>query len=211
MPALGVYQRVVITGTSVGSEIWQTGFYIADTAPPATQADLQSLLNSIGTALDTWWTAVKAHCYTSFAYTGASMYQYVAPSTSAQFQARRDVTPVAGTLASAGSPIDSCCVVSLRSSVPGRRGRNRMYVPFMDGVPTPGACWSATQTGLIGTATKALMTAVSGSSAAVPIVVSRTGNVYNPLASLVTDNKPDVQRRRENKVLPTGTQVLAYP
>jgi hypothetical protein len=45
----------------------------------------------------------------------------------------------------------------------------------------------------------------------VPVVVSRTHHTWQPLASIITDNKPDVQRRRENKLAASSVQVLSFP
>jgi hypothetical protein len=86
-----------------------------------------------------------------------------------------------------------------------------MYVPFHDAVTFGTGMWSGTQTGLIGTATKTMFSSIAGGSSAVPVVASRTTHQWYGVASIVTDNKPDVQRRRENKLLPSATQVLAFP
>lgn len=211
MAALTTYQRFVIKGTGPGSEIWQTGFSTTCTTQPVDQPALQALLNTIGPFIDTWWTSVKAHCYALYSYTGASAYQYVDPSTSAQFQADRTVTPVPGTLTTSGAPIDTALVVSLRSATPGRSGRGRMYVPFHEPVAFGAGLYAGTTSALIGTATKALFSSITGGSVAAPIVVSRTKHQWYPITELVTDNKPDVQRRRENKLSPSSIQVLAFP
>lgn len=211
MVALADYQKIVIKGTGPGSEIWQTGFSTVVTTPITTQSALQSYLNSIVPFVSTWWTSIKVGVNSSYAWTGVSAYQYQAPSTVAQFQADAPQTPSAGTLATAGCPIDTCCVVSLRSSTPGRSHRGRMYVPLHTAVPAAGALWIASTTNTVGTATKALFSSILGGTAGGVCVVSRTHNTYDLLTTLITDNKPDVQRRRENRILPTNTQVLAFP
>lgn len=211
MPALGIYQRVVIKGQTFTSEIWQTGFYVIDTTPPPDQATLQALCNTLEPLVNTWWTSIKANLPAGFTYTGISMYQYVDPSTIAQFQAQTLRAAVAGTSAVGQSPIDTACVVSLRSSLPGRSGRNRMYVPCTAAVNQATGMWDSTVPDGIGTATKALMTACAGAPNALPVVVSRTLHQYHPLSGLNTDSKPDVQRRRENRLVPNHTQVLAFP
>jgi len=211
MAGLGTYQRVVIKGTGIGAEIWQTGFWTQNVTPPTTQAALQTDCNAIAAFVDTWWTTVKAQCYSSYALTEVDMYQYVAPSHTASLQAASPRSAVAGTISVQGAPIDTCCVVSLRSAVPGRANRGRMYVPMHTGLTGSTGCWAGTPSTSVGTATKALMTSVAGYSGYVPIVVSRTHSTWQPLASLVTDNKPDVQRRRENRLAATNVQVLAFP
>jgi hypothetical protein len=50
-----------------------------------------------------------------------------------------------------------------------------------------------------------------GSTIGAPAVVSRHLHQWFPPSAIDTDNKPDVQRRRENRLVPTSTQVLAFP
>lgn len=209
--ALATYQKVVIKGTGPGSEVWQTGFWTTCTTNPVDQPSLASLCNTIAPFVTTWWAAVKGTCYALYSLTEVDMYQYVAPSTTAQFQAQTILTATPGTYATNGGAIDQALVVSIRSALPGRSGRNRMYVPFHQAIQTSNGLAPNSQTDAIGTATKALFTAVVGGSVAAPIVVSRTLGVWNTPTNIDTDNKPDVQRRRENRLLPSHTQVLAFP
>lgn len=211
MPALATYQRVVIKGTGPNSEIWQTGFATAAVTPPTTQAQLQTDCTAIAGFVTTWWTAIKGLIYSSYSLTEVDMYQYVAPSRVATLQAQSVLTAAPGTNAATGSPIDTACVVSIRSAVPGRSHRGRMYVPCHSGVAPASGMFTGTPNTTIGTATKAMFTSVAGYSSYVPVVVSRTHNTWDAVASLITDNKPDVQRRRENKLIPGNIQVLAFP
>jgi hypothetical protein len=126
-------------------------------------------------------------------------------------QAQVILTANPGTLAGASSPIDTCCVVSIRSAQPGRSGRNRLYVPCHTTVGPTDGCFGSAAQNTLGTATKALFTSVAGYSTYVPVVLSRTKNAWFAPSNIDTDNKPDVQRRRENKLIPTATQVLAFP
>jgi hypothetical protein len=201
----------VIKGTGPGSEIWQTGFWTSAVTPPGTQAQLQTDCNAIAAFVTTWWTAIKVSIYSSYALTEVDMYQYVAPSTVASLQAQTVLTASPGTNATPGSPIDTCVVVSLRSAVPGRSNRGRMYLPYHSTAAVATGLFVNSNTDNYGTATKALMTSVAGYASYVPVVVSRTHSTWQPLAAIDTDNKPDVQRRRENRLLPSHTQVLAFP
>ena len=86
-----------------------------------------------------------------------------------------------------------------------------MYVPCHMPVGFADGCYAAADTNAIGTATKALFTAILGGSTGGVVVVSRTHSIYSLVSALDTDNKPDVQRRRENRLRPSTTQVLAFP
>lgn len=211
MPALGAYQRIVIKGVGPGSEIWQTSFATVVTSAITDQPGLQAYLNTVVPFIATWWTAVKANCYAVYKWTDVLAYQYQSGNTSAQFQAEAVQTPVAGTLASAASPIDTACVVSLRTAVPGRRTRGRMYVPCHASVQPADGNWAAAVPNALGTATKAMFNSITGGTIGGPVVVSRTGNTYQVVTGLVTDSKPDVQRRRENRLAASTTQVLTLP
>lgn len=209
--ALADYQKIVIQGKGPGSEIWQTGFATVVTTPITSQAGLQSYSNTLEPFVNTWWTSVKPHVAPLYSYLGIAVYQYQAPSTTAQFQAQTTRAAVPGTIVGSIIPIDTACVVSLRTAVPGRSTRGRMYVPCHDLVQATDGCWASSVNTAIGTATKTLFNAILGGSTGGVAVVSRTHNSYQLLTGLVTDNKPDVQRRRENRLAASNTQVLTFP
>ena len=211
MPVLGQWQRFVIKGTGVGSEIWQTGFSTVATSAIASQSDLQAQLDLVVPFVSSWWTTLKPNVFSSYALTEVDAYQYEGGSTNAEFQAAHALAAVAGTKVSTGSPVDTATVVSLRTILPGRRGRGRMYIPNHNGTqPADGQFLPATSQAY-GTATKTLFDSITGGTLLGPVVVSRTGLLYNVVTSLVTDSKPDVQRRRVDRLRPTDTQVLSLP
>ena len=211
MSALTTFQRVVIKGTGPGAEIFQTGFCTAAVTPPSSQAALQTDCNAISAFVVTMWNSIKSSIYSSYSLTEVDMYQYVWPSTKASFQAATSLTANPGTLASSASPIDTAMVVSIRSAVPGRSGRGRMYLPNHGLVAGASGTFTGSPQSTYATAVKALFTSVAGYSSYVPIVASRTHGTWQPVASIVCDNKPDVQRRRVDRLAPTATSVLAFP
>ena len=211
MSALTTFQRVVIKGVGPGSEIFQTGFSTAAVTPPSSQAALQTDCNAISAFVTTMWNAIKGTIYTSYQLTEVDMYQYVWPATTAQFQAQTLLTANPGTAAASGSPIDTALVVSIRSAVPGRSGRGRMYLPWHGTIAAATGLVVGTPYTTFATAVKALFTSVAGYSSYVPIVASRTHGTWQPPTAILCDNKPDVQRRRENRLLPTATTNLAFP
>lgn len=211
MAALTTFQRFVFKGTGPGSEIFQSGFTTAAITPPSSQAALQTDCNAISAFVTTMWNAIKASIYTSYTLTEVDAYQYVWPSTTAQFQAQTLLTANPGTLATAASPIDTALVVSIRSAVPGRSGRGRMYLPYHGLCLAASGMTSGTPYTTYATAVKALFTSVAGYSSYAPIVASRTHGTWQPPSAILCDNKPDVQRRRVDRLLPTATTNLAFP
>lgn len=211
MTTLTTWQRLVITGTSVGSEIWQTGLSLVSTSAPTSQAALQTDCNTLEPFVNTWWTSVKPHIYSSFAYTGIKLFQYQGAATKAQYQAQTVRTSVAGSLVANSSPIDTALVVSLRTGSPSRSGRGRMYIPCHDVVGPTAGTFVGTGSADYSAAVKALANAIAGGSTYAVAVVSRTLSEYNLVTKGIADNKPDVQRRRENRIVPTINSVVTIP
>lgn len=211
MPGLAAYQRWNISGKGPGSEIWQCGFSTISTSAITSQAGLQSLVNSLAPFVNTFWTALRPSVYPIYSITNLTGYQYVYPSNRAQFQAQAALTATTGTLASNAAPIDTALVVSLRTAVPGRRTRGRMYVPCHAPITTTDGCFSSTVSTAIGTAVKTMLSSVFSGTTLAPVVVSRTGGTYETITGCVTDNKPDVQRRRENRLAASNVQTLTIP
>jgi hypothetical protein len=209
--ALAQFQRVVLHGTGVGSEIWQTGFSVVSSSPPISQASLQVQCDALVSPVTTWWNAIKANISTSFTLTGISMYAYSYPTTTALFQAESAPINSAGTLTGNGSPIDTALVISLRTGVPGRSQRGRMYVPFHGPITVATGLLAGATATAYNTATKALFDTANGLTTNTVSVISRTHGSYEKVKTLLADNKPDVQRRRENRLAPSliDTKVLA--
>lgn len=206
------YDRLAITGRGPGAEIWQTSIgLVAVGSGPGTQAALQAQANMIEPLVNTWWTSVKTKVDPSYSYTGISIYQYIAPVTVAQLQARVDRTAVPGTLANGGCPIDTAMVHTLGTGIPGRSTRGRMYVPYHDACVVGTGLWPTAQPATWAGFLKTLLNGITGGSAFVPVVISRTHGTQNPITSIKVDNKPDVQRRRENRLNASATAVVSVP
>jgi len=207
MSVLAQFQKVVLHGTGPGSELWQTGFCVVSSSPPISQASLQVQCDALVSPVTTWWNAIKGKISTAYTLQGISMYAYSFPTPTALFQAESAAIASPGTLTGTGSPIDTCLVVSLRTGIPGRSQRGRMYLPCHEGATvTTGMLASATAT-LYNTSTKALFDTANTLTTNKVVVVSRTHGSYETVKSLVADNKPDVQRRRENRLAPAATDI----
>lgn len=201
MPVPNGTGRTVIQGTGPGAEIWQTGFWWAPTVTGSivTLADFKLATASIQPLVSTMWASIRSKIYTSYGYTGIKSYWYTG-GTTATFVAQDSVTSSPGTLASSGSPIDTSCVVSIRTANAGRSFRGRMYLPRHE------ACTPAT--GLFVTSTSDYSTAVgtmfnslafASPGALVRQVSLKLAEATIPTA-VICDSLPDVQRRRENRL-----------
>ena len=210
MPALSTSQRVVVRGLSPQGEVWQTSFGMVG-ATPADQAALQSLCDQIEPYVNTFWTAVKPHVYNSFSYVGIKVYQYAGASSKASLQAQTDRSPSAGTQSANGAPIDTALVLSLRTPFPGRVARGRMYIPCHDSVNPSTCCFVGTASADYVAAFKTLVDSIATNTPGAVAVLSRTTSTYNLATRVIGDNKPDVQRRREGKVVPSIISSSVLP
>jgi hypothetical protein len=191
--------RNEIRGTSPGGEIWQTGFWNDCLGTPFTAADLATYLGVIAPYVTTWWNAIKANIYSTFTLTEVRAYYYQSSGQHADFGNVALLTPNAGTFAGNGNPIDTALVHSLRSVRVGSSHRGRMYVPHHSTVLNTGLIQSATAlTGV--TATAAMFTSINANTATRVSVVSATLATVDQVVSVTADLKPDVQRRRQNRL-----------
>lgn len=202
MPYPADVTRYVIRGTGPGSEIWQTGFWLQ--RAEADQASLQTDTDASAASITTFWNAIKGTIYTSYALTELRTYWYSGGSNQATFEAAHIFTPNPGTNATPGSPIDTCLVASLRTARVGLSYRGRMYLPY-HGQVTPG---TGLVSGAPATYANAVAALLSDALNMTPVVVSRHLATFEPITNVVVDQRPDVQRRRENR-LAVGTPSMA--
>lgn len=211
MPILSKWLRVVIKGTGPSGEIFQTGFSAVQGTPVSTQSALQAASDAAEPIIKTFWDACKTTIFSTYAYTGIDVYQYDGGSTTALLHASTVRTPVPGGKTATGSPIDTACVLSTRTSLPGRSGRGRLFMPCHDNVTTAGV-FSSTAPAVYAAAFKAMIAPL----AAVPpdmvlCVASRTRLEYNVLNKVICDDKPDVLRSRVDRLAPSIVTTLNIP
>jgi len=191
--------RSEIRGTSPGGEIWQTGFWCNTNLVSVDPTLLNNYLVIIAPYVVTWWNAIKAQIFTSFTFNEVRAYYYESNGTSADFANAALVTPNPGTFATNGNPIDTCLVQSLRTERVGSRHRGRMYVPLHSTVLNTGLIQSATATTYV-TATAAMFTSINANTGYTVSVMSAANADTDPVISVTSDLKPDVQRRRQNRL-----------
>ena len=218
MPVAVETVKTVIEGQIQGIQDWSTAFWCeVVNAVPVTQPGMNNWADIVAGYISTFWSAgIDSANLPDTVVNSVKAYYYPAGSGVATVQAVHLYgTALPGTATGGGSPTQLAIVHSLRSGVPGRRGRGRMYLPATGlalssgshGQLASGACSS------FAGALAALFTAVntSGSFAAQftsqnVVVRSETGNMCNAVDQIIVDSKIDTQRRREDKI---PTQVVA--
>jgi hypothetical protein len=200
--------RFEIRGTGPGSEIWVTSFWSGVGNTIADVGDLQTAVDAIQGRVATMWNAIKANVFNTVNLTELRGYYYSAGGPDADFAASHIYTPVPGTLAS-GSPLETCLVVSLRTGRVGQSFRGRMYLPYQNNVISNGFVAGIQAT--YASAVAAMLSGVNTDLGAntVVVVVSRMLALDTIVTAVTCDSKPDVQRRRQNRlgggVLSTST------
>jgi hypothetical protein len=206
MPGLPLEDLVHITfGGPLSTERWQTGawFKLTGVGTP-TPVDFTTPLNSINSATGLLWsTAIKAGCSsgTNLDFVKLTMYR----NNVLYFVGQQSISAAAG---SGTSPLPGYVaqVWTLKSNLPTRSGRGRMYVP-KNGLAVSGTTyqWPTVSTALAALKTWAnsCETALSGLPGTTPSaklsVVGRSGPPSQPVTLLQADSIPDVQHGRTKR------------
>lgn len=191
--------KLSVVGAGPGSEIWNTSFWFGAVSL-GSAADLLALATTAAPRFTTWWTSIKPKIYTSYLLKELRAYFYDGTSDTAKFNALVDLGSVPGTLSATSSPLDTCCVVSLLTGFSGRSNRGRVYIPRHEVCLNTNGLF-ANVTSDYANATATLLTNISADWGTwQPKVVSRLLGTSEDVVSCRADQRPDVQRRRENRL-----------
>jgi hypothetical protein len=200
--------RFVFSANNLGGEVINTGWWaFLNTAAP-TQTDINTLTSDAAGVWNTFSLAMEPYFYTGVSWKQVQSYYYDGGSNNAALQGVANLTANAGTQAGTGTPIDTCVVASLRTGFPGRDKRGRMYLPYHKAVLNATGQMSSTDAGLIVAACGNMFNSWSSAHPGWAAVVSRTSSSSRAITQVLVDTKPDVQRRRENKLVATATQSV---
>jgi hypothetical protein len=213
---------VTMSGTleeiSPSDEIWQCGVHLSAIPAPTGTVDLQTYVDTIATALGTWYSASgSAMCSTSHltqlkaAYKDATGHYAFAPGVHTYG------TPPAGNTATQGGPSFTSIAYSWTTGITtGKRGRfGRIYPPNYT-YPPFGAAITGANAALAATAAKALLNILvnAGGSGVLhnmtPVVYSGVAGAAYPITGVRVGNVYDVQRRRKDAV-PETYATVAFP
>lgn len=212
----GDYVHVVMGGVTSGGESWSVGSWQAVTGLTAlpTPAQLSTLAGHILTAANTFWTTLKASCSNAIDFRQVTVSFYRAGTL--QLSALAVQTPVVGSVA-AGMPAFVSRCISLLTNQTGKSYRGRTYIPYNGVATTSGTTlWASDATTLAAfktyllAITSNILADLSGTTAG-PVVISEARAVSTPITSLRMDNRPDTQRGRIFKVLPTVINTATIP
>lgn len=207
----GGISRVVFTGSAPGGEIFQWGFWINGTANSAVSAgDLADQVGEVWDDTDVRLALVNLVKNDS-QYTGVKVYCYPSGGPEATYVGERAITVGGGGQGSGSGngPLYQCMVVTLHTALSGRSYRGRLYLPASGTTLDTNHRFTSSDLNDVGDAVKALLDGVNTIDVPVSVrvgVESQFLEVINPVTRISVDSKPDVQRRRENRMMP-GTTV----
>lgn len=214
MPGLPVDSlRVVFSGFVVTGQSWSCSLWFRTIAAGLmTQTELNTANGDLGdAAVGSWATLASALWPSSTTLTKCTTYVYPNNTVTAS----KVSTP--HTLAAAGSttttmPPQCAVVASLRSEVPGRSGRGRIYIPYtLAGLASDGQI-ASTKVDNVANAVAAMigdMNALSLPGGLTPVccVASFTKQEQPTVVSVVVDSIVDTQRRREGSMVATHAKT----
>lgn len=213
---LGLFQH---QGTVAGGETWSIGvwYWMTGLTAGTTQGQADTAASDAHGLFKTniWTASLQASNAAFIALTNTRFHLYEAGVATAS--GLFTDTPSAGTAATGSAPYQAL-VVTEYSTLAGRSGRGRIYLPFTTGgISTSTGQLAAAPTGLM-TAYKNYISAMNshtwalpGAPGAVPSVVSRTHATQAGITHMRIDSKLDTQHGRTKKLSPNFTATANFP
>lgn len=202
--------RVILSGTSPApGEVWSCGMSLQGVAPAMTQDQITAWATNIATAVNAY---TSANPLVSLLSSSGSMTtvrcEVRDPATEDLVRAGEAAIPTG--LSGSATPnkvLQASVVISLRTAVPGRSYRGRVYWPAWVYTPTGELLFSTgTLPGYL-TAYADLVELVNAqaivvdpSFAVILVVRSRLLHVSTPVTALAVGTVPDIQRRRRDAI-----------
>lgn len=201
--------KVVFSGKLPGSEHWSTSFWVAGQEVHDV-TELTNLLTDVdhdAQAGGSFYRELQTICGAQVTIDQVDAYQYEG-GTKAAVQATMAATWTTST-ASITLPNQVCAVASLRTGLPGRARRGRMYLPVLGTVSSAsGQC----QDGNLGLLSQGLATFFGTFNThawgKVSVMSASTSDMYQ-VSEVQIDSVLDTQRRRRDKLVPLNRNIHA--
>jgi hypothetical protein len=196
--------RFVLVGTLPGGEEWASGLWWTVNAAPANGPDFQSFVDEYAITAFGHAGWFQGQNVAGATWTGVKGYYHASnPGAPAVFAGENVFgSPKVGTGSGQEQPNQVCVVASTLTGQSGRSFRGRMYCPATNLGLTAGVIASG-QVDAVASGLVDLIDAVRTATTWRPMVVSITKDVMTEIIQLRVDNKPDIQRRRANKLVST--------
>lgn len=213
MPLPVPVAKVVCSGTMAsGVQDMSFGLYIdAGFTDFIDQAELDSFLAAIKSTYNDFLFSAHVKNFWTGTDQFTTLKAYFIPATGDTATLMSETTftsPIAGS-GTANHPLGTAIVLSNRTTLPGRSGRGRIYLPA-NGIASTSTdtVGSNTELDALGTAYLTFLNALRAATF-FPIVASFTKSVINQVVTYQIDNKFDTQRRRGDQIAASHTNTGA--
>ena len=206
--------RTTLGGHIQGTQTWSCSFWmrISPTTDFLSSAGFNTFIGTLLPYCNTWASSMLSPCWASGTQYDTVHWAYYAASVhTPNLVAVSNPTPVVGT-GTSFLPAFTAVVASLRSTLPGRGGRGRCYVPLTQATALSGAANQITSGTLtnISNGWKTLLNAFNAASAPAEITSHRVAirsmstGAAQDVATVIVDSMPDHQSRRQDKLVPSS-------
>lgn len=201
--------KIVLGGTLATTQNWTTSLWmnLGVFTSALSQSQLDTIAGQIATPASAWAGQCANGWASSTIWNDLKVYWYPAGATTSSLVSEVLPTPVAGSSASSPLPGFTSCCVTLRTNTPARWARGRSYVPVTATTLNTSYQFQSSIGSQIGTGYKNFLQALNALSLSLPggsnnkvSVVSFTRGVVNTVTKISSDNLPDTQHRRTDKV-----------
>jgi len=203
--------RISISGVQGTGEIFETGFWISAFAIENV-GEAQTLVDQIAAIYNAGVRApVASIAKSDTIYQRIKGYFYPTGGPTATYIAERIVTAATVGTGTGTNPLYTCMVLGLRTGLSGRTNRGRMYLPATGAPLDTAHRFASADAAFVCNNVATFFTNINAiTSPAIPqvIVLSQKLGTFQTVTDVTADSKPDVQRRRENRMTP-GTVATA--
>lgn len=193
--------HVVLAGNLAGGEEFAFGWWAEYTS--GSPANFEGSFAAWVSAMTDNLGDLASECLGSGSgFTAARAYLYAGGSTQASAQAEVPLSVVG--ITTPALPLQCAAVVTIRDGSPGRRHRNRMYLPMLVSPGASAAPIEMAQT-KIDELTRNIQEIFNAGPAAgfTVVVCSPTYGAMQPATSINCDSRIDTQRRRAESLVPS--------
>jgi hypothetical protein len=208
--------KVVLHGSRIGGEIWETGYWLFSSPTSTTDANaLAQSIFAIHTGTGGLFTTAKLNLFATTTLDYVRVYSYPAGGPAAAFTGQSSGAPVPGILSAGtlGVPDQVAWVATFLTGAAGRSHRGRSYMPTDKGLlSSDGLQRSLSECTTYATAYAHDLIAITSTvNPYIPVVVSQKLGSYRNITQVRVDSRLDVQRRRANQQRPlvaSSSQVI---
>lgn len=202
--------RVLINGHLPQGEIFTWGFWMG--GAPTDQASAQTWVNGVRDEFQIHAkTALCGELPSTAGYDSVTLYSYPSSGSGAAFVAEATIATGAGTSTDPLLPLQCAWVVTLRTGLPGRSRRGRMYIPIIAESLTAHQLTQGQLDSLLGSVQDFIQGVDNLTTGTNVVVVSQVGaGQANNVTEVSADSRLDIQRRRAEaeSVLYTSSQAV---